>query len=87
MNAERLSDLIHILEGNNNLQKYLLRAENKEVAEYIRHSVPRETYDKLASTVLALVEKCEKSEQHRQLTHDVRNGLAAVSGYQVLELV
>lgn len=86
MNAQRLADLVHILEGSHP-NKSIFDEERQEIAGYIRHSVPRETYDRLASSVLELVTICELNEQHSTLTHNVRNGLAAVSGYQVLELV
>lgn len=82
MNVERLVDIIHKLEEID-----LPLEEQEEIVHYLRHSLPGEAYSKLASSVLELVQMCEIAEEHHLLTHEVRNQLAVVAGYQVLELV
>lgn len=80
---DELEEMIVLLEGNT----YLSPVDRDKIARYIRNSVPFPVVKEMEKPVFAVIEQCEKHDEYLQLTHDARNTLARLYGYQVLQYV
>ncbi len=80
---EEIEELITTLEGGD----YLSPLDRDKIAHYIRYSVPFKVVKEMERPVFAVLELCEEKLLFLQETHDARNALARLYGYQVLQYV
>lgn len=80
---EEVEKLINLLENG----EYLGPADRHHIAHYIRFSAPFEVIKAMEKPVFDVIEKCEDKELFTQETHDARNALTRLYGFQVLQLI